>query len=51
LAESYVFFLVEARGVEPLSEGTFRKLSPSAVADLHSPMVGSRRQDPGRVAS
>ena len=29
-------FLVEVRGVEPLSENAFTKLSPSAVYVLHS---------------
>ena len=30
------FFMVEPRGIEPLSEGNLTRLSPSAVCYLHS---------------
>ena len=39
--------LVEARGVEPLSENPGTRASPSAVCDLEFPPPVSRRQDKG----
>lgn len=39
--------LVEARGVEPLSENPTTRASPSAVGVLTFPLPGSRQQDTG----
>ena len=41
------FHMVEARGVEPLSENPRTRASPSAVCDLTFPLPDSRRQDSG----
>ena len=39
--------MVEARGVEPLSESTFTRVSPSAVGSLGFALPDSNQQDPG----
>jgi len=43
--------LVEARGVEPLSESTSTTLSPGADGNLHSLLRTSAVKDPDSVAS
>ena len=45
------FYLVEARGVEPLSESTSTTLSPGADGNLHSLLRTSAVKDPNSVAS
>ena len=45
LYQSFSPFMVEPRGVEPLSEDQTTRASPSAVCVLTFPPVDSRRQD------
>ena len=47
LYQSFSPFMVEARGVEPLSEDQTAKASPSAVCVLTFPLPDSRRRDAG----
>ena len=47
LYQSFSPFMVEARGVEPLSEDQTAKTSPSAVCVLTFPPPDSRRRDAG----
>ena len=43
--------MVEARGIEPLSENAVAKLSPSAVSCYYSPSPASNDKGRDRVAS
>lgn len=47
LSGSYLCAVVEARGIEPLSENHLPRLSPSAADRLRFPSTGAERQAPG----